>query len=79
MSADAEKSAGPPSAVAVRVVLDDQGRYWRVYERIRPHYDRRRTAALVFERADVVRVVREFPPDWREQSDASLYQLSLRF
>jgi hypothetical protein len=34
--------------------------------------------SLVFERADVVRRVRDYPRDWASLSDDQLYRLSLR-
>ncbi len=57
-----------------RVIVVNDVR-WLVYEHATA-FDRRSAAALVFECDEVMRRVREFPPDWREWSDARLYELS---
>ena len=50
---------------------------WLVYE-LGPTFDRRRGASLVFESVEAVRVVRDYPPDWRELTDSDLFGLSMR-
>jgi hypothetical protein len=60
-----------------RVLLDAEGRKWTVFESTLP-YDRRGTCTLVFESVDVMRRVRDFPPDWFERSDDALLALSDR-
>lgn len=60
-----------------RVVVDAEGRRWAVYESPLP-YDRRATSSLVFVASDVMRRVRNFPPDWFEWPDAALLDLSNR-
>ena len=53
------------------------GDHWLVREVPAPAYDRRATTHLVFETADVMRRVREFPDDWTTLSDEALYALSV--
>ena len=50
-------------------------RHWRVYER-EDAYDRRRGCMLVFESTDVLRLVRQYPPNWRDLSDEELLDLT---
>lgn len=73
-SEDLSRSAhADPSRRFVR-----DGVLWTVRECAPPIYDRRSRATLIFESADVVRRVRDFPPDWMTCSDGELYELSLR-
>lgn len=53
-----------------------EGIYWRVREVPAPTFDRRGGTHLVFESDDVMRRLRQFPPDWKGLSDEDLYQLS---
>lgn len=39
----------------------------------------RDATCLVFENSESIRQVRNFPPDWRDWSEAELYALSLGF
>jgi hypothetical protein len=57
-----------------RVIVVNEVR-WLVYEHA-PTLDRRAGPTLVFETDDVMRRVRTFPADWRDLSDARLYELS---
>ena len=58
-----------------RVIHDLVGRIWTVYEAALT-YDRRGTLSLVFESNDIVRRVRNFPPDWSALSHEELLALS---
>jgi len=49
---------------------------WLVYELPPPAFDRRRGASLVFESEDVMRRIRQYPPNWRQLSDEDLFALS---
>jgi hypothetical protein len=59
------------------MVVDAEGRRWAVYESPVP-YDRRATLTLVFVSPEIMRRVRNFPPDWFEWSEADLLELSNR-
>lgn len=48
---------------------------WRVYEIPATRLDRRSTPSLVFESDDLVRRVRNYPPEWRDLSDNELVRL----
>ena len=48
---------------------------WLVYE-LAPPFDRRSSPVLVFEAAHNMRVVRDYPKNWRQLSDEQLYALS---
>ena len=48
---------------------------WRVYEQVSV-YDRRQAPDLVFESDGVIRRVRNYPPNWKELSDAALLAVS---
>jgi hypothetical protein len=52
-------------------------RRWQVREVGPPAYDRRASASLIFYTDEVMRRVRQFPPNWRELSDEELYALSM--
>ena len=60
-----------------RTIIGD-GREWRVREVPLPAYDRRGTKCLIFETADAMRRVRNYPTDWADWPDDELYLLSLR-
>ena len=55
------------------------GALWQVYELPAPHYDRRRGPSLVFDSHETVRVVRIYPPTWRDLPDHELLALSETF
>lgn len=52
-----------------------EGYYWRVHEIPAPRFDRRGGNHLIFECVEIIRRVRDFPPNWMELSDAELYAL----
>ena len=52
----------------------DKGESWSVYERS----DRTRRRALIFESEATVRVVRDFPENWRELPISVLMEVSWR-
>jgi hypothetical protein len=59
-----------------RYFQDPDGIHWEVRE-VRNHdYDRRGGYCLIFESAGAVRRVRRYPPDWYEQPEAALFELS---
>lgn len=60
----------------VRLLRDEDGHLWRVYE-LTYAYDRRRTS-LVFESNEAMRRVRSFPSHWADLSDGELLDLSRR-
>jgi hypothetical protein len=60
-----------------RTIVDHQGRVWFVREMRTPPYDRRGSDSLVFLTDEVMRRVREYPPDWQSLSDEALYELSM--
>lgn len=59
---------------ARRLVVD--GNTWLVYQLPPLPFDRRSTDSLVFENENVVRRVRNYPPDWRLLDDEKLFALS---
>jgi hypothetical protein len=59
---------------ARRVYVD--GETWLVYELPPLAFDRRSTSSLVFESEGTVRRVRNYPPNWRDLSDAELFDVS---
>lgn len=52
------------------------GTLWLVYELPALPFDRRTTPSLVFENENIVRRVRNYPPDWRSLADEELFALS---
>ena len=62
-------------SAARRLVLD--GVPWLVYELPPALADRRSTPSLVFECDAILRRVRNYPPEWRELSDADLASLMI--
>ena len=62
-------SAGSHATVCY---TDGMGIMWRVYERNRPNLG----TALVFESANAIRLVRDYPPDWHTLPKAALEALS---
>ncbi|MDB4908843.1 MAG: hypothetical protein JWO05_3627 [Gemmatimonadetes bacterium] len=58
-----------------REFVDSDHRHWRVFEMEYP-YDRRRGRVLVFDCAEVVRRVRDYPSNWRELDDTALEELA---
>jgi hypothetical protein len=71
-------SRPPPARVDQRrrMFSDSDGRRWRVREVPNPSYDRRGGMCLIFESADTLRRVRNFPADWYALSDDALLELS---
>ena len=61
-------------ATGHRIVVE--GVSWLVYEVSATDLDRRTSRSLVFESAESMRRVRDYPPDWRELSPAALIALS---
>lgn len=61
-----------------RTIVDPSGAVWFVREMHAPSYDRRGAASLVFVSDEVMRRVRDYPPDWRSLTDHELYAVSLR-
>ena len=60
-----------------RTIYTDDGQ-WHVYEVESGPYDRRSGFSLIFESDGVLRRVRDYPPEWRELSDAELMAVSWR-
>lgn len=56
--------------------VDVAGILWLVYELPPLPLDRRSSPSLVFESDAAIRLVRNYPTDWRTLSDVALYQLS---
>jgi hypothetical protein len=63
-------------AARPRLFVDTEGTRWQVYEQEFSDYDRRRGSSLIFAAETAVRRVRDYPPNWRELSDAELTALS---
>lgn len=59
-----------------REIIDDENRTWLVSE-VPNAYDRRGGTSLVFQRDEIIRRTRIFPPNWFELPDDRLYELSL--
>lgn len=59
---------------ARRIIVEDV--VWLVYE-LTFSFDRRSTPSLIFENEQVMRRIRNYPPDWRNLSDEDLFALSL--
>lgn len=59
-----------------RTFTDDEGVFWDVRETSVPAYDRRGGLCLIFESANAIRRVRNYPPEWFEWSDDDLAELS---
>lgn len=66
------RSSGSTGGRPVVSYADGAGVVWRVYERIRPGFG----TALVFESANAIRVVREYPAEWHTLPRAALEALS---
>jgi hypothetical protein len=62
----------PPSRGSVVGYIDGVGVSWRAYERRRPG----QKPALVFESAQAIRIVRDFPENWYTLPRAALEALS---
>ena len=52
---------------------------WCVYEVPATAMDRRSTPSLVFETDDVVRRIRNYPPEWRDLTEEDLVRLMGEF
>ena len=59
---------------ALIITIDHE--VWRIYELAPGVLDRRGSNTLIFESDGVMRRVRNYPPNWRELSDAELVRLS---
>lgn len=59
-----------------RLVID--GVEWVVYELSDMPYDRRSSISLVFECAERIRRVRDFPREWRELPDPAVAEIMWR-
>ena len=57
---------------------DSRGFRWRVYERQKGEPFRGRVTVLVFESDTAVRIVRDYPANWRDFAPAGLEDLSWR-
>jgi hypothetical protein len=62
--------------LASRSVRDAHGVPWLVQEVRDWEYDRRSATSLVFSSDDVMRRVRDYPPNWIDLSDEDLIALS---
>jgi len=51
---------------------------WMVYELPPAPLDRRSSPCLVFESREAIRVVRQYPSEWRDLTQEALYGVSLR-
>jgi hypothetical protein len=71
------ESARTRGLAECRVIEAGDGE-WRVYELDCGNYDRRAGPSLVFESDGVLRRVRDYPPNWRDLSDAELMEVSWR-
>ena len=60
------------AAYRTRTIRDLEGRTWIVRETPLPAFDRRSGSCLIFERAEVVRRVRNFPANWLDLSEKEL-------
>ena len=69
-------SVAESTGYRTRTFRDLEGRTWMVREVPLPVFDRRSGSCLIFERAEVVRRVRNFPPNWTELSEKELALVS---
>ena len=60
---------------ARQIVVEDV--VWLVYELVPFPFDRRSTPSLIFENEQIMRRVRNYPPEWRTLTDIDLFALSL--
>jgi hypothetical protein len=67
-----QDSSTPPS----RMLVDDEGAHWTVYEQSFGGYDRRGGRSLIFNSDFAVRRVRNFPANWQDLSEEELMALS---
>jgi hypothetical protein len=76
---DADRAVGwiGGNDAPVRYIVDKDHREWTVREIASNLYDRRDARDLVFIAQDIVRRVRNYPPDWHRLDDQALYELSL--
>jgi len=74
---DEVSDAARPGHSEVRVLVH-AGVRWRVFESRSGTYDRRGGPNLFFECEQVVRRVRDFPPDWFALPDDELMAISQR-
>jgi hypothetical protein len=60
-------------------ILSRDGVHWAVREEPWPTVDRRASRCLIFDGVNVVRRVRNYPPNWFTLSDDALYSLTTAF
>lgn len=77
LSMTPERKAPSPSHAPerTRLVWGD-GHLWAVVEIAAPSFDRRGGTHLLFYCDEIMRRIRDFPPNWVELDDAALYALS---
>jgi hypothetical protein len=76
LSLDCDPALPHIERLATRSVPDDEGGAWLVQEIRDWGYDRRASFSLVFTNDNVMRRVRNYPPNWIELSDAELMAIS---
>ena len=59
-----------------RTFLDVHGRQWEVFELVELRRRAERSIVLVFACMEVIRRVREYPPDWHELPAPALQEIS---
>jgi hypothetical protein len=72
-----EPRSGRQNLPPRREILDARGRLWRVYLRA-DALDRRSSPSLVFDCAEIIRLVRDFPADWDGMPDDELMLIAER-
>jgi hypothetical protein len=75
-SLDSDPALPRIERLATRSVPDDEGGAWLVQEIRDWGYDRRASSSLVFTNDNVMRRVRNYPPNWIDLSDAELMAIS---
>jgi hypothetical protein len=63
---------------ARRTFTDEDGVHWDVREMKTPDYDRRGGKSLLFDSVHAFRLVRQYPDNWMDLTDAELAELSRR-
>lgn len=74
---DTNSTRRPDQSELHRRRIFADGEAWIVREVAAPVFDRRGGTHLIFEGAEVMRRVRNFPTDWFTLADDALYALSL--
>jgi hypothetical protein len=77
LSFDHQPRTGRQNLPSRREILDAKGRLWHVYLRA-DALDRRSSPTLVFDCAEVIRLVRDFPRDWEQMPDDELMLIAER-